>query len=695
MHAGGMPSAAEGSSVAVANFSGDEAASGVGDSAHRPDAGRAALAGETDRGYLPWLDGLRGLSVALVLAFHLDFALAKGGFVGVSVFFTISGFIITRRLLDEVRRTGTFSYRSFIGRRARRLVPGALVVVLAATFVVGPAVGIDSDRLRGDALSAIAYVANWHFALDQFDYARLFSGASPLLHYWSLAIEEQYYLVMPALFAVPFVRSRFGATLATVWLLCTTYGLWLMLQGDHRLAYYSTVTRLAEIVAGALLAVAFARFRSSQGPPPPQGRLSTSTATGTGPLAAVALAAILVFAVAAAADDAWLVPVGFAGISLVTATVIWCAAEGSFVTTLLSWRPLVYLGTISYSLYLWHWPVILWLRANGPTSIGANRALATVLSLALAVASHRTLEQFFRDTRLVRGRRGALALPISMAACLVAVVMVASGSSESRVPDFEAARRDLQAALRPDAASNPPGGPADRARVVVLGDSTATMSAVGLAAWTGTANAFDLVGDGTALGCGVLRGGDRHLNGKTYAVTPSCDDWPELWPAAVRSSGANVALVQVGPWEVTDRLFPGDDVWRAPGDPEFDRRLRADIALAARSIRDAGATVIWLTSPYFDSQRGLPTAGGSRFSESEPARMDRLNEILDEVVGAMEGAAVVDLAGYLLRPEVAARDETLRPDGIHFTKATSTQVATDWLGPTFTKAAAELLAGSP
>lgn len=160
------------------------------------------------------LDGLRGLAVAAVLAFHAGFGWASGGFLGVSVFFTLSGFLITNLLQQETARSGAIDLRRFYRRRAARLVPAGLMGVVLAV-AVGHAAAVPSASLHRDVLAALAQVANWRWLLDEQSYADLFATPSPVLHYWSLSIEVQYYLVFPPL---ALWLTRRGRPLGGTWL---------------------------------------------------------------------------------------------------------------------------------------------------------------------------------------------------------------------------------------------------------------------------------------------------------------------------------------------------------------------------------------------------------------------------------------------------------------------------------------------
>ena len=149
--------------------------------------------------YVPALDGLRGIAVAVVLLFHADLSFAQGGHLGVTVFFTLSGFLITSLLLVERQSTGRIDLRRFWGARARRLIPAMLLCFPLVALLVHTSSRPAGDGLLWDATAALAWVANWRFVLDQQTYADLFSLPSPFQHFWSLAVEEQFYVVFPLL----------------------------------------------------------------------------------------------------------------------------------------------------------------------------------------------------------------------------------------------------------------------------------------------------------------------------------------------------------------------------------------------------------------------------------------------------------------------------------------------------------------
>jgi len=165
----------------------------------------------------PGLDGLRGLAVLAVLAYHLDLAWAGGGFLGVEVFFTLSGFLITQLLVAELRRSETVDVAAFVRARARRLLPALVVCVTATVLTYRLMLPADAPSLRWDALASLAYVQNWQLVLGGMPYTEAFARPSPLLHLWSLSVEGQFYLLWPLLFVgVLAVQRRASAVLATL-----------------------------------------------------------------------------------------------------------------------------------------------------------------------------------------------------------------------------------------------------------------------------------------------------------------------------------------------------------------------------------------------------------------------------------------------------------------------------------------------
>jgi peptidoglycan/LPS O-acetylase OafA/YrhL len=205
------------------------------------------------------LDGLRGVAVILVIIFHSGLNWLPGGFLGVSVFFTLSGFLITSLLINECENSGRINLKAFWGRRLRRLAPASLVVIAG---VVGLAswlsTSIEASRIKGDAISATLYFSNWRFIYSGHSYGELFATPSPLQHLWSLSIEEQLYVVVPVLIAGLFAIGLRRRAIGYVFLVAVAGStIATMFTNSHELIYYGTHTRAAELLLGSALACLF------------------------------------------------------------------------------------------------------------------------------------------------------------------------------------------------------------------------------------------------------------------------------------------------------------------------------------------------------------------------------------------------------------------------------------------------------
>jgi peptidoglycan/LPS O-acetylase OafA/YrhL len=346
--------------------------------------------------HLPALDGLRGLAVAGVVWFHLGGRLGAhmvGGYLGVDLFFVLSGYLITSVLLAEHTRTGEISLRQFWIRRARRLLPALLALMPA--IVLYARVFAKPDEvlgLRKDALATLAYVANWRAVWADKSYWALFAAPSPLEHTWSLAIEEQFYIVWPLLFVLAVARRRLPMpTLAMLSLSLAGVSVAAMAllfdPAKSARVYFGTDTRAASILLGAALAFALAGRTLRQ---------FVRLLDAMGVLCILVLAAAWVHL---EGQNRLLYRGGFVATELACLVLIACATVGeqSVVARLLAVRPIAWLGTISYGVYLWHWPVFCVLTLErvhvGEWTLAALRLGAT---LALALASYHGFEKRIR-----------------------------------------------------------------------------------------------------------------------------------------------------------------------------------------------------------------------------------------------------------------------------------------------------------
>ena len=352
------------------------------------------------------LDGMRAVAVILVIAFHLGYGWVPGGFIGVDVFFVLSGYLITGLLVDELARRGRVDLARFYARRVRRLLPAA-VLVLAVVIVgtLGLLDRVDHAAVGDDATFSALYGVNWHLGLAERDYFAAGDVPSPLIHFWSLAVEEQFYVVWPALLLGLWAAARrlaprasaMGLLLGSVLVLTAVSAAASVLLAPGPLTYYGTHTRAYQLLAGAALAIAARRFMQRS---PGTAAGSARMKAGGGALAVAALAALAVLA--HAIPDAQDYP-GFAALGVTGASVALIAAldlMGSHpLRRLLGARLPAAIGRLSYSLYLWHWPTIVFLpllaRRHDAAWLATTPTLVVAMTLA-ALISYRLWEQPLR-----------------------------------------------------------------------------------------------------------------------------------------------------------------------------------------------------------------------------------------------------------------------------------------------------------
>ena len=371
-------------------------------------------------GRLAGLDGLRGVAVTLVLVYHLFPPLWPGGFIGVDVFFVISGFLITGLIVAEHDRTGRFVPGRFWRHRARRLLPPLVPVVLVASTVAWLIGGDVLVGLGAKLLGAATFSYNWMSLLGHSSY---FGSDQPELfrNLWSLAVEEQFYLLWPLLLLGLLRLRRPGLRLAFVGGLAVASAAWMAIgfgfSADPTRVYYGTDTHSFGLLIGTALALL---VHSRRSPGTAQTGLGTSRPVLTGVsvwlgrarpwLGGVALAGVIGGAVWLPADAAVTYRGGLLTVSVLSAVVIWAGIAGGRFGRTLDAAPLRYLGGRSYALYLWHWPVLVLIQLLapfGPDAIMANGGLSLLIALAAAEVSYRWLESPVRRLGL-RGSHAAV-----------------------------------------------------------------------------------------------------------------------------------------------------------------------------------------------------------------------------------------------------------------------------------------------
>ncbi|MGO4257849.1 acyltransferase family protein [Marmoricola sp. RAF53] len=367
------------------------------------------------------IQGLRALAVGAVVLSHAGVTQLAGGYVGVDVFFVVSGFLITGILVRGVRREGRISLTDFYARRARRILPAAAVTLVGITIASWFAFGyIRLDQVLRDVTWAAFFGENINAARSGTDYFASDGFVSPVQHFWSLSVEEQFYVLWPALVAVVLVLARrrplraLGFTLSAI---CGVSLAWCVLQStaDPTSAYFSTLTRVWELGAGALLALLAHHLRQLT-----RGFLSLLSWVG---VAMIAWSCLAYTSTTVFPGRAALVPV--VGTVLVLAGGIRPTPYGA--SWLLDRAPMRKLGDISYSLYLVHWPLlVIPVMATGHEQTPTRRAALVALAITLAAISYRWVETPFRSAEFwQRGRARALALwPAAVAFVLVGVTVV-------------------------------------------------------------------------------------------------------------------------------------------------------------------------------------------------------------------------------------------------------------------------------
>jgi peptidoglycan/LPS O-acetylase OafA/YrhL len=429
--------------------------------------------------YLPGIDALRAIAVLAVFLYHAGVGWMPGGFLGVDVFFVISGYLITSLLLSERRRTGRMRLGQFWLRRARRLLP-AVGVLIAVTMIVAAIVEPDRlTELRSDAISSLAYVANWHLIFEHQSYFDQFQRPSLFRHLWSLSVEEQFYLFWPLAFAAGIsllgrkrlalgVLAGAAASLALTWILFD--------PNDASRVYYGTDTHAAGLLIGVALALVWAPWQLRRAKP---GRWCGSVLDAVG---VIALCYLALSFLRVHNYDLALFHGGYLWIALAGAAVIAVIAHPAARLGGLLARPaLVWLGLRSYSFYLWHWPVLALTRPGLDVSLprGVLIPLQLLVVLALADLSYRFVELPFRGKHKLfslpdgwlRVGRPALAFAVIATVALVGWGGIFSTGSNHLQPGVAAASTAEFAKVTVKAAPQTSRDVGKPPRIVAFGDS--------------------------------------------------------------------------------------------------------------------------------------------------------------------------------------------------------------------------------
>ncbi len=616
--------------------------------------------GEHRLTYQPALDGLRALAVLAVLAYHAGLSWAKGGFLGVDAFFVLSGYLITSLLLAERSASGRIDLPAFWARRARRLLPALfLMLAFVAAYAAVFAESGQIDKIRGDALATLGYVANWRQVFTGESYFDQFSLPSPLRHTWSLAIEEQWYLFWPLLVGAALWWGRGSRRALVALTVALTAGSAILMAllfdpgADPSRPYYGTDTRAQSLLVGAGLALLLTRLPAIEKPRQRQAL----------ELGAAGCAAFVGWLWVTTPDTgSFLYQGGLLASAVAVAVVIAAAVQpgGIAVTRCLSWSPLRAIGRVSYGVYLWHWPLYLTLTEDR-TGLDGSALLAVRLAATFAAAtlSYHLLELPVRQG-MWRGARASWAVAPATAALLAvalvlttrggapAIALPGDGADEARAADFSS----------------------ETLRILVVGDSLASTVGAGLIT---VQDEFGIaVRDATIIACGIVHGDVGREEG-WRPESEECVAQPEYWTAAIDEFDPDIVVLLGGFWESRDRRVDGEVF--VFGSPEGEAYWREQFEDAITLLSSEGGSVVILTTPLFPPGHAA----------SPPDWVVRtLNVFYGDLACSYSGRlTVLDLNGFLYPngeylPFINGIN--VRGDGFHFSPAGSGMVA-DWLIP--------------
>lgn len=639
-----------------------------------PQHPRPGSAGLTHR---PALHGVRALAVIGVLLYHGGLAGIPGGFLGVDVFFVLSGFLITSLLLTEHAANGQIDFGRFWFHRARRLLPALFAVLLfVAAYAALLAPEIVRSRLRGDLIATLAYVANWRFVVAKISYFEQYSTPTPLLHTWSLAIEEQFYLIWPIVVLLlvrwltgPRATAQLAGLLGVLAL--ASAGLMALLYDpgvDPSRVYYGTDTRAQALLIGALGAVLFTR----------RGWWGRDARAPVGALAACGLVGLLgVGALYALAHDSapWMYRGGFLLTALASLALIAGAASPSRspLTWVLAWPPLRWIGLASYGIYLWHWPVYVLLTPERTGTTGQPLLLVRLaVTGLLATLSYLIIETPIRRwtptgrgapwTSLVRARAAGAAIVVALIS-----ILATAGPARVAPPNSDALATPSASA---SSTSADPSASATPVSVFLLGDSVA----YGLHSQDKPAPELGVTVSGvTALGCNLFPG-NAVIEGRVVPLADNCAPWPAQWREALAAAKPEVGVLMVGNGELYDHRVDGRTL--TFGTDAYAEAVTTWLTETTAALGEVAPKLAVTNLPcYSKPDTGLdPTPA----IINDTTRQDWLNEVIARFVAAHPEVHLIDLRSFVCptgAPTPTLNGVVLYKDGVHW----STQgAATVW-----------------
>jgi peptidoglycan/LPS O-acetylase OafA/YrhL len=556
-------------------------------------------------GYLPGLDGLRAISVIAVLMYHADMPWLRGGFLGVEVFFVISGYLITLLLTQEHERTSTISLKDFWLRRARRLLAALYTLLATVSVVVLIFYREDASKLAGQVWAALTYVTNWFLIVSDQSYFALTERPPVFQHLWSLAIEEQFYLVWP-LILLGLLRAFKGRHLPIAGVI--TLGaiaslLWMAYlyepAMDPSRAYYGTDTRASGLLLGAALALVFKPGHTFR-------RDAEVKRVGLDLLGLVALGVVVGCFAQFRDSDSFLFQGGFALLAVASCAAIAAAVHpGTTIARLLGLPFMVWIGKRSYSLYLWHWPIFVYTQPEIDTPLGLYPTLVLRLALTVGAAelSYRYVEVPIRNgafrrwrERLsrrhgARKRTGPIVLAASAGLILVAVNTVGATGTSSMDELIG------QGTIPPASTLVPIAAPTTSTAV----DPAATPPRAG-------AGTVTVLGDSVLLGAKDQITAELQASGYTVDYRAKAAEMIHQGNTSLLDVGTPVGetvVVGLGHNSLWERDRASYDKWARKFDGEADDLIQTLESLGAKKI-------IWVTLRE-PSESVIPPAGRKQF----------------------------------------------------------------------------------
>lgn len=629
-----------------------------------------------------------------MVIYHLGAGWLPGGFLGVDVFFVLSGFLITSLLVDEWQRGGRIDIRRFYLRRARRLFPALYLMLATVVLVTAVVVPSELGRLRGDVIAALFYATNWTQILWSQSYFQALGPPSLLEHLWSLAVEEQFYLVWPVVLVACLAsrRKQLPLVVALVGIAAATVSMAVLYSPFHdpSRVYYGSDTHAAPVLIGAALALA--RVHAIDGR---RSGAQRHRRRHVWPVDLLAVCGAIVLGyclVAVRYTQPGLYHGGFVVVGIASAAVVRAATLTNSITSRLLSAPFLrWIGIRSYAIYLWHWPIIELTRPglHPPLSGIALDLMRVALSVLAAAVSYRFVEQPIRARgflAVVRGsalrtaavaRIGGAVVAFGVVAAIGAVTLAGAkttnaaagpaGNPQPRPTITISTSPPTRAPSRPPTSSAPispkPAPPPpfpQPVRVGFFGDSQGMTLLLNKPAGLG---GYLTLTDDTIEGCGILGGTISSANGQSRNLTADCGGWQQKWAAHAAANKPQIAIVEIGAWEVFDLNVNG--VHLAFGSPQWDAYFGQQLASGVQVLIKAGAQVALLSVPCYQPV----TAGGllAMPERGDHARTSHINTLLRTAAAADPRRVfmVASPSQFCNDPKVAG-NTAYRWDGTHF-----------------------------